>query len=191
MSGYNGPRPIEIYRLPEQANAQIPADVREQFQRDENGNILFFTTPPVDVLPPVGEGTVTGHTARYLANKLRRKITLKETRSAEDIDEPAAKKAKLKQEEQPSQQRVEELRDKGLKMLIEQMNKGTEDIYKGIYGIEWEKGMREEQGRLRKRQGEERARREDLERSRRERAERERVDMYGSGVFLDDWNPRY
>ena len=76
-------------------------------------------------------------------------------------------------------------------MLIEQMNKGTEDIYKGIYGIEWEKGMREEQGRLRKRQGEERARREDLERSRRERAERERVDMYGSGVFLDDWNPRY
>ena len=198
MPGYNpnAPRPVEVYRLPENANAQIPQDIREQFQRDEQGNILFFTTPPVDILPPVGEGTVTGHTAKYLANKLRRKIALEEKREAEglsteDVEPPAAKKLKVEQNEKPSLQRVEGLRDRGLKMLIEQMNKGTEDIYKSIYADTWQEGMKYEQERLKMAQAEERRKKELLEFSKRVRGEKEKVDMYGSGVFLDDYDPRY
>ena len=157
--------------------------------------MLFFTTPPVDVLPPVEEGTVTGHTAKYLANKLRRKMALKEKREAEgppadEDDVPAPKKAKVKQEE-PSQQRVEELRDRGLKIMIDQMNKGTEAIYKAVYGDTWEEGMKYEQERLKKAQAEAAKQKAELEASERKRRESEKVDMYGTGVYLDDYDPRY
>jgi len=194
MSGYNAPRTVEVYRLPDSANAAIPQDIREQFQRDEDGHVLFFTTPPVDALPPVGEGTVIGHTAKHLANKLRRKMALKDKREAEglppDGEAPASKKVKVEQEE-PSQQRVEDLRDRGLRMMIEQMNQGTEAIYKSLYGDTWEEGMEYERGRLEIAQAEAAQRMADLEASERKRREREKVDMYGTGVYLDDYDPRY
>lgn len=194
MSGYNAPRTVEVYRLPDSANAAIPHDIREQFQRDEDGHVLFFTTPPVDTLPPVGEGTVTGHTAKHLANKLRRKLALKEKREAEglpsDGESPALKKVKVEQEE-PSQQRVEDLRDRGLRMLIEQINQGTEAIYKSVYGDTWEDGMEYEQGRLKVAQAEAAQRQVELDANERKRREREKVDMYGTGVYLDDYDPRY
>jgi len=194
MSGYNAPRTVEVYRLPDSANAAIPQDIREQFQRDEDGRVLFFTTPPVDALPPVGEGTVIGHTAKHLANKLRRKMALKEKREAEglpsDGETPALKKAKVEQEE-PSLQRVEDLRDRGLRMMIEQMNQGTEAIYKSVYGDTWEEGMEYEQGRLQVAQAEAAKRQAELEASERKRREGEKVDMYGTGLYLDDYDPRY
>ena len=196
MQGYNPnpPRPIEVYRLPDSANAAIPPDIREQFQRDDEGHVLFFTTPPVDVLPPVGEGSAIGHTAKYLASKLRRKIALKEKREAEgapaDGDVPAPKKAKKEQQE-PSAQYVEELRDKGLKLLINQMNQGTEDIYKSVYGDTWKEGMEYEQQQLKIKQAEAAKFRAELEASRRKREEKDKVDMHGSGVYLDDYDPRY
>lgn len=194
MSGYNAPRPVEVYRLPDSANAAIPKDIREQFQRDEEGHVLFFTTPPVDLLPPVGEGTAIGHTAKYLANKLRRKLALKEKREAEglppDDRAPAPKRVKVEQEE-PSQQRVKALRDRGLRMLIDQMNQGTEAIYKDIYGDAWQEGMKDEQARLRVAQADAARKNADLEASERKRREAEKVDMYGTGVYLDDYDPRY
>lgn len=193
MSGYNAPRTVEVYRLPDSANAAIPQDIREQFQRDEHGHVLFFTTPPVDALPPVGEGTVVGHTAKHLANKLRRKMALREKREAEGLPAdggmPAPKKVKVEQEE-PSQQRVEDLRDRGLRMMIDQMNQGTEVIYKSVYGDTWAEGMEYEQGRLKVAQAEAAQRQVELEASERKRRE-EKVDMYGTGVYLDDYDPRY
>ena len=152
VPGYsNAPRSIEVYHLPESANAAIPPDVRKQFQRDDKGNILFFTTPPIDVLPPLNEGSAVGHTAKYLANKLRRKIALKEQRKAaglaEDLEEPITKKPKLVSPA-PSQEEVEALRDKGIMVLVDQINQGTEQIYKDIYGDQWEDGLKYEQGKL-------------------------------------------
>lgn len=194
MPGYNAPRPSEVYRLPDAANAAIPKDIREQFQRDEDGNILFFTTPPLDVLPAVGEGTVTGHTAHYLANKLRQQMALKEKRQAAGVpaneEQPVSKKAKVVQEE-PSQQRVEEMRDKGLKMLIGQIEEGTAAIYKSVYGQGWEAGMTHEQQQLKVRQALEAKRKADLVASEKKRKDRERVDTRGTGVYLDDYDPRY
>jgi chromatin structure-remodeling complex subunit RSC1/2 len=45
---YNVPRAPEVYTLAENLDAAIPAEVREQFQRDENGRVLFFTAPPLN-----------------------------------------------------------------------------------------------------------------------------------------------
>lgn len=150
--GYGGaPRSVEVYHLPESANAAIPPDVRKQFQRDDKGNVLFFTTPPIDVLPPLNEGSAVGHTAKYLANKLRRKIALKEERKAaglpEDLEEPITKKPKLVTPP-PSQEEIEALRDKGIIVLVDQINQGTEQIYKDIYGDQWEDGLKYEQEKL-------------------------------------------
>ncbi len=79
----NSVRPYEVFRLSEQANAQIPEEVRQLYQQDEQGNVLFFTAPPVDVLPPTKEGSALSHTARYLAERLRRKMAWREKRKAE------------------------------------------------------------------------------------------------------------
>ena len=193
-AGYNAPRPSEVYHLPESANAAIPLDIREQFQRDDKGNILFFTTPPVDVLPPVNEGSAVGHTAKYLANKIRRKMALKEQRRAAGLPEieeaPVTKKVKIASNA-PAQQTVEDLRDKGLKLLINQMNQGTEQIYRDIYGLQWEEGMKYEQEKLMIAQDEAALRREELEASERRRTEQDRLLLEDKGLYLDDYDPRY
>ena len=193
-AGYNAPRPSEVYHLPESANAAIPLDIREQFQRDDKGNILFFTTPPIDVLPPVNEGSAVGHTAKYLANKIRRKMALKEQRKAAGLPEieeaPVTKKVKITSIA-PAQQTVEDLRDKGLKLLINQMNQGTEQIYRDIYGLQWEEGMKYEQEKLMIAQDEAGSRREELEASERRRTEQDRLLLEDKGLYLDDYDPRY
>ncbi len=81
------PRPSEVYRLPENANQLIPQDIRDQFQQDEHGHILFFTSPPVDTLPPVKPGSAIGHTAKYLAAKHRDKLAANEKRKAAALTE--------------------------------------------------------------------------------------------------------
>ena len=88
-------------------------------------------------------------------------------------------------------QYIEELRDKGLRLLIEQMNRGTEEIYKSVYGDTWKEGMEYEQQQLKIKQAEAAKFRAELEASRRKREEKEKVDMHGSGVYLDDFAPRY
>ena len=155
---------------------------------------MFFTTPPVDVLPPVNEGSAVGHTAKYLANKIRRKMALKEQRKAAGLPEteeaPVTKKAKITSLA-PAQHTVEDLRDKGLKLLIDQMNQGTEQIYRDIYGLQWEEGMKYEQEKLRIAQDEARLQRVGLEASERRRAERDRMSVEEKGLYLDDYDPRY
>lgn len=194
VPGYNAPRPVEVYHLPESANAAIPPDIREQFQRDEKGNVLFFTTPPVDVLAPLNEGSAVGHTAKYLAGKLRRRMALKERRRAEglpeDGEEPVAKKQKIASAT-PSQREVEGLRDKGLMLLIDQMNEGTQQIYKDIYGDKWKEGMKSEQAKLLVAQENSERRRLEFEASERKRKEQDRIPLRHTGLYLDDYDPRY
>ena len=193
-ANYNTPRPSEVFHLPESANAAIPSDIREQFQRDDKGNVLFFTTPPVDVLPTVNEGSAVGHTARYLANKLRRKMAREEERKAAGLPEgddlPAAKKLRATSTT-PSRHEIEGLRDRGLELLIDQMNQGTEQIYMNIYGEQWEEGMRYEQEKLGKAQEEARARAAELEASARKLREQDQTSLRSTSLYLDDYDSRY
>ncbi|RDW67978.1 hypothetical protein BP6252_09374 [Coleophoma cylindrospora] len=43
---YNPPRQSETYTLHDDANATIPADIRNQFPCDDEGRVLFFSKPP-------------------------------------------------------------------------------------------------------------------------------------------------
>lgn len=66
---YNPPRPPEVFVLPDHVNDQIPEEVRSLYNRDENGRIIFFTTPPV-ARPEHGlapDNANTGHSLAYLA----------------------------------------------------------------------------------------------------------------------------
>lgn len=56
----------------------IPVEIREQFPRDEQGRVLFFTTPPADTQHIIGgrtnaeKGNQLAHSLRYLAVKADR-----------------------------------------------------------------------------------------------------------------------
>ena len=195
--------------MPENANQLIPEEIRDRFQQDEHGHVLFFTAPPVDTLPPVKPGSAIGHTASYLAAKHRDKLAAKEKRKASGLPEEEEEDSvlttttrsvvakKLKQE-QPSvdngislQQKIVETRDQALQLWIQQMQNGTDRIYQDLYGEHWETGKKIEAAKVARMQAEESSKQLELARTLREREERGRVNLLGSGVFKDDRDPRY
>ena len=209
------PRPSEVYRLPENANQLIPPEIRDQFQQDEHGHVLFFTTPPVDTLPLVKPGSAIGHTARYLAAKHRDKLALSERRKAADVtteeekpslalttleDEATSPHPSKKPKHTPTTDSDGDNSSTDLshkisatrhQLWIQQLQNSTDRIYQDLYGEHWEVGKQIEREKLAKLQLEEKRKRVELEKSLREREERRRVDLRGSGVFRDDRDPRY
>lgn len=93
---YNPPRPNEVYTLRDEVDMQIPSEVREQYQTDEKGRILFFTAPPLNRPHPgiAEEGANLGHSVRYLANL--RDVRAERERKRKERDEAL----KLKAEEE-------------------------------------------------------------------------------------------
>lgn len=121
-ANYRDPPPIEVYTLPDAANFSIPAEVREQYQRDEFGRVLFFTTPPVS--SEGGTGVATGHSVRYLAAKARRAEGIAKKRHERDLqkqmEERVTKKARLDAEQRTNQD-IEALKKKALSVLEKQL----------------------------------------------------------------------
>jgi len=99
---YRDPPAIETYVLPDQANLSIPSEIRERYQRDDLGRVIFFTAPPV--IPSEPTGSVKAHSVRYLAEKARREVSLTQKRNASQLEKQAAervaKKARIQQAEQ-------------------------------------------------------------------------------------------
>ncbi|KAG5294672.1 bromeodomain-containing protein [Histoplasma ohiense] len=88
----NAPRPVETFILSDNTNAAIPEEIRRQFHCDEKGHVLFFTSPPLDVVQPA-EQTGLGHSLRYLAAKEERaKIIEKRRIEREEMDKERAMK---------------------------------------------------------------------------------------------------
>ncbi|SZF00712.1 unnamed protein product [Blumeria hordei] len=83
---YNPTHTIEVYTLPDTANSSIPADIRDQFHKDDSGRVIFFTTPPIDVNPIVEETQVLCHSLKYLADKARRRDEDNKKRKAREIN---------------------------------------------------------------------------------------------------------
>ncbi|PGH12560.1 hypothetical protein AJ79_04181 [Helicocarpus griseus UAMH5409] len=94
----NAPRPVETFILSDIANAAIPEEIRSQFHCDEAGRVLFFTAPPLDVVPPV-EQTGLGHSLRYLAAREERKEKVEERRVEKENE-------KRKEEERAREERA-------------------------------------------------------------------------------------
>lgn len=125
VAGYKAPQPVEVFVLSDHANLSIPQEVREQFQRDDKGRVLFFTAPPLNVPPPLSkDGRTLGHSARYLAAKAKSDAKKAEKRKAAEAGaaerEDAAKRAKMEEEEK-LHQAIAALGTKALHALEDQL----------------------------------------------------------------------
>jgi chromatin structure-remodeling complex subunit RSC1/2 len=144
-AGYKAPPPVEVYILNDQANASIPQDIREQFQRDEKGRVLFFTAPPLNVSQPLTkDGRVLGHSAAYLAARARCEKAKAEKRKADvvgaDAREEAAKKAKV-EEDQKLKRAVQELGVKAVKALEDQLASATKTELQSLFNDQTRDGV--------------------------------------------------
>ena len=178
-ANYRDPPPIEVYALPDQANLSIPPEIREQYQRDEFGRVLFFTTPPVSV--ENGTGAATGHSVRYLAEKARREETLAKTRQERDLqnqmEERVAKKARLDAEAQ-TEGDIDALKKKAWSVVERQL----------AASVDGELGDRE-LGNLSAAQKAMMEQMRAVEANETKRAEMRKVSLGGS-QFADDWDNR-
>ncbi|KAI9879237.1 MAG: hypothetical protein M1830_009168 [Pleopsidium flavum] len=193
-NAYNPPRPIEVYHLSDAANLSIPEDIREQFHRDEHGHVLFFTTPPLDTLPPAKHGEAVGHSVRYLAEKAKRIEAIKEKRKREQqvIEEQSSSSKKAKQEEEIALAvEVKRLTGKAMQLLGKDVEEGTKGLYRDMLGEKWEEGMGADTKRLQHIQAEERRKMSEIEENARRTKERQMTSLKGNGVYLDDVDARY
>ncbi|KAF2858902.1 chromatin remodeling complex [Piedraia hortae CBS 480.64] len=139
VPSYRDPPQIEVYNLPDTANLSIPPNVRRQYQCDDFGRVLFFTTPPAGIggVESVDTSTTTttpaskklkGHSVRYLEAKARRAETLEKKRKELAVQEEEevriAKKKRVKSEAQNALER-EKLEVKALDVLSTQLARAT------------------------------------------------------------------
>lgn len=189
-AGYKAPQAVEVYVLNDHANASIPQDIRDQFQRDEKGRILFFTAPPLNIDQPLTEdGRVLGHSARYLAAKAKKDTLKAAKRSSEDasIEErkEAAKKAKAADEAKFTQA-VSDLGAKAIKALEDQLADATVTKYQSVFNGDTTNGMVKVLDRLTKVQDQ--AFQAELERTQHieERAAAKRITVTGMTAQLEE-----
>ncbi|KAF1938607.1 chromatin structure-remodeling complex protein rsc1 [Clathrospora elynae] len=143
--GYKAPQPVEVYVMNDHANANIPLEIREQFQRDDKGRVLFFTAPPLNVEQPLTkDGRALGHSARYLAAKAKKDTMRVAKRKADDANigkrEEAAKKAKADDEEK-FKTAVVELGTKALRALEDQLAAATKTDLQFLFNGQTKEGV--------------------------------------------------
>ncbi|PQE20656.1 rsc complex subunit protein [Rutstroemia sp. NJR-2017a BBW] len=133
-NAYNPPRQVEVYTLPDAANAAIPADIRSQFHTDEYGRIIFYTAPPLDLNPIPEDKQHLGHSLKYLAERVRRKEELEKKRKARAAEleaEVEERTKRIKADEEATKRFLLEAQVKTVEAWCEKMNKGTEELYRG------------------------------------------------------------
>lgn len=129
----NAPRPVEVFHLVENANLAIPEDIRRQFHCDERGHVLFFSAPPLDIIPATQPNL--GHSLKYLAVKdeRQRKVAERKRKLAEDQkqrDEEA--KRQRADEESRLAARVEALAPKAVASMLQHIASGTNELYQAL-----------------------------------------------------------
>ena len=141
-------------------------------------------------------GSAIGHTARYLADKVRARLAAKEKRKAEGLpedeehDQPQHIYKRVNRADSGvSLQQIEDLKIKALRTWNEQMQTGTDMIYKRLYGQHWEEGKKYELEKLARKQAEHQQQLADREAGRLLRLTRTAVSA--NKVYKDDYDPRY
>lgn len=132
-------------------------DIRAQFHRDEYDRVLFFTAPPLDVpFVPLAKKTL-GHSVKYLAKKARDAEAAKNssvnsaafaTNSKTNTDGSLGMKRKSSGEADEKEDEMQVLKRRALEVFSKQIDKGTEGLYKRMFGDEWETVMKAEGARL-------------------------------------------
>ncbi|KAJ9203045.1 hypothetical protein DTO164E3_1513 [Paecilomyces variotii] len=189
---FNAPRPIETFHLSDAANAAIPADIREQFHRDDQGRVLFFSAPPLDIVPSVEQRL--GHSLKYLAAKEERQKLIEEKKrkeANEQAERERAAKRKRADEQTALARKVQRLTEDAIRVLSEQISSGTDGYYKEHYGDKAEEAKLAD---LKKRQQQilkDRLSQEQTSQILAQSAQkRSFISLRGSAFYLDDIDPR-
>ena len=161
----SAPRPIETFRLNDNLNASIPENIRSQDQTDDNGRVLFFSTPPLDVVSGKdGDKNHGGlsHSLKYMAARDEGVKRLAERKRQIEEEEAAEREAQKKQRTEGGANaapnntaaKIERFRDRALIAFCEHMAAGTEAFYKHHYGENWEAIRAEDEVRAEERRKE-------------------------------------
>lgn len=153
----------------------------------------------MDTLPPTKPHSAIGHTAKYLAEKIRTKRALKEKRKAEGLPEEEDEQQQLLVKKAKNgidgnlQQQINDLTVKALWKWNEQMQEGTDNIYQSLYGQHWEEGKKFEMEKLAKVQGDEKKCQAELAKTNKYKSnwDAAKASCSGTGVYKDDWDPRF
>ena len=181
-NAYNPPRAVEVYTLPSSANQAIPRDIRSQFQQDEFGNVIFFTTPPLEANPLPEEKQKLSHSLRYLADKARTKEEEDKKRKAREADLEAeatdnAKRTKANEENFKSLLVNQKL--VALEMWTKDMEGGTDELYEQLHGENWKEVRDADLARIAVQQEEALKKSKELELFQKESREQREVKLTG------------
>lgn len=189
------------------ANASIPLETRQQFPCDDNGRVLWFTTPPLNhTVTPLNivsprDGKALAHTPEYLAAKEKRKKLIEERkRQIQDRSTAANQSAEAENRTEndghPSSKRRRitdvEVDTLVLQTLTDRILDAKKEWYKSQYGDSAEEAEAFDAVRAEERRMEVEAKKAYFEERRKlaeERKEKEKA-MEGK-VFRDDWDERH
>jgi chromatin structure-remodeling complex subunit RSC1/2 len=166
QTAYNPPKAVEVYTLSDTANAAIPTDIRDQFHRDEYGRVIFYTAPPLAIPPVPEEKAALGHSLRYLADKARSKDEDEKKRKALEaqLESDASERLKrMRMDAEGKKQWILEQKVEALDKWSKSMEKGTDELYKQMYGEKWKEVRDADLNRLAVQQVEASAKQQDIE----------------------------
>jgi len=108
MKQYNPPAAPVVFTLPESVTHNIPEETAERFLRDAQGQLLWFTVPPLDNTSAKALTGGVGHSVQYLARRkeleVRREVR---ARAREGKTEEAKRKwEEIREEEKQEAKRV-------------------------------------------------------------------------------------
>ncbi|KAL4864971.1 hypothetical protein BDV12DRAFT_175364 [Aspergillus spectabilis] len=186
----NAPRPVEVFHLSDTANAAIPADIREQFHCDDQGHVLFFSSPPLDVGSTVQQKL--GHSLKYLAAKEERRKLVDAKKRKESIEQEERDRAYKRQradEQTALAAQVEAAAENAVEVMTKEIINGTDQIYKALYQDQAEAA----------READAKAREQRILADRATQAKRAQiqatstkatfVNLKGSGMYMDEIDP--
>ena len=140
VQNYQAPQPVEVYHLQDAVNNNIPPDIRRQFQCDDFGRLLFFTTPPIDVRARERQGADLAHSARYLAKMQRR---------AEEREKKRRQAEEMREDEKRESSKAQAKRRKTLENKAGNLSRTVEEMWRcqiqdtlevegqALYGENW------------------------------------------------------
>ena len=170
----------EVYFLPDHANNSIPKDVRDQFQCDAYGRVLFFTAPPVE---KERRGPKLGHSAKFLAWKAERDELKRKRDASSTKDTQQTKRAKSAELEAA----MAKARLDAVERLNEELVDATVDEYRREFGEKWREAMEMDLDSLEK--GQEKVEKlnrvHKLREERRMWEERKELEVKGMGGMLE------
>jgi len=146
-------RTAEAYVLSDAANAAIPRDIREQFPRDDQGRVLFFSAPPLDTRHIVSgssedeQGKPLEHSDQY-----QRALALRKRKHHDgdgedrmEVDGNISTMSRIKQtkfaEPTSGTQVTRAASEKAISRLVGQIKESTDNEYRAQYGDEWRQAL--------------------------------------------------